>query len=134
MILPRKKDQKQSQPSPLKTAFGYLAMLGIGFYGGFIQVGVGFILMATMFHLFQLNLVHVNMHKVFVVFVYTIPALIIFIYSGNVNWILGFVLAVGSSIGGLVGSYVSVKGGEKIIRFALIGTILFMSGKLLEFY
>ena len=134
MLLPRSKGKAHSEPSKVKIGFGYLAMFGVGFYGGFIQVGVGFILMATMFHLFQMNLVHINMHKVFVIFIYTIPALAIFIYSGNVNWILGISLAIGSAIGGLIASYVTVKGGEKVIRWVLIGAILFMSGKLLAFY
>lgn len=134
MLLPRSKGNQESKPSPIKIGFGYLAMVGIGFYGGFIQVGVGFILMAVMFHLFQMNLVHVNMHKVFIVFIYMIPALAIFIYSGNVNWVLGIALAAGNAIGGLIGSYASVKGGEKVIRFVLIGAILFMCGKLLKLY
>ncbi|MCP4297331.1 MAG: sulfite exporter TauE/SafE family protein [Proteobacteria bacterium] len=131
MLVPKSKTRTQNESSRLKTGLGYLAMLGIGFYGGFIQVGVGFIMMAVMFHLFQMNLIHVNMHKVFIIFVYTIPALAIFIYSGNVNWSLGLTLAAGNAIGGVTGSFVTVKGGEKIVRYVLIIAILFMSAKLL---
>lgn len=108
----------------------YPAMLGIGFYGGFIQVGVGFILMASLYHLLHLNLVFVNMHKVFVVCIYTIPALAIFIWSGNVNWIMGLSLAAGNAMGGWWSARFAVKGGERIIRIVLSIAILIMALKL----
>lgn len=109
----------------------YPAMVAVGFYGGFIQVGVGFILMASLFHILRLNLVHVNMHKVFIVFIYTIPALAIFIYTGNVNWVLGLSLAAGNAFGGWWSARFAVKGGEKVIRVVLAVAILIMSLKLL---
>jgi uncharacterized membrane protein YfcA len=47
-------------------------MVCIGIYGGFIQVGVGFLLMTALNYMLRFNLVCVNMHKVFIVLVYTI--------------------------------------------------------------
>lgn len=112
----------------------YPVMLGIGFYGGFIQVGVGFIFMAALYHILRQNLVHVNMHKVFIVFIYTIPALGVFIYTGNVNWILGLSLAAGNALGGWWSARFAVKGGERIIRIVLAIAILVMSLKLLQLF
>ena len=112
----------------------YPVMLGIGFYGGFIQVGVGFIFMAALYHILRQNLVHVNMHKVFIVFIYTIPALGVFIYTGNVNWVLGLSLAAGNALGGWWSARFAVKGGEKIIRIVLAIAILVMSLKLLQLF
>jgi len=109
----------------------YPAMVGIGFYGGFIQAGVGYLLMASLFHLMRINLVRVNMHKVFIVMIYTIPALGIFILTGNVNWGYGIILAAGMAFGGWWGAHMAVKGGEKIIRVILIAAILIMAVKLL---
>ena len=109
----------------------YPVMLGIGFYGGFIQVGVGFIFMSALYHILRLNLIHVNMHKVFIVFIYTIPALAIFIYTGNVNWVLGLSLAAGNAFGGWWSARFAVKGGERLIRIVLAVAILVMSLKLL---
>jgi len=110
----------------------YPALIGIGFYGGFLQVGVGFIFMAALYHLLRLNLVFVNMHKVFIILIYTIPALAIFIITGNVNWGYGLSLAAGNSLGGWWGAKASVKGGEKVIRIVLVVAILIMSIKLLR--
>jgi len=108
----------------------YPAMLGIGFYGGFLQIGVGFLLMAALYHLMRLNLVLVNMHKVFIVLIYTVPALAVFILTGNVNWKYGLVLACGNALGGWWGAHAAVKGGEKAIRIILAVGVSIMALKL----
>ena len=110
----------------------YPAMFGAGLYGGFIQVGVGFVLMASIYHLMRISLVRVNMHKVFIIFIYTIPALLVFILTNNVNWKLGLVLAAGYASGAWWSAKVSVKKGEGIIRIVLIVIILIMSLILLD--
>ena len=132
MIIPRK--NITAAEKPVKLWLVYASMLGIGFYGGFVQVGVGFIIMAALYYLMQLSLVYVNMHKVFVIFVYTIPALIIFIVTDNVNWILGLSLAAGNAIGGWWAAKFSVKGGEKFIKIVLMIAILIMALKLLKVF
>ena len=110
--------------------FLYPALFIIGFYGGFIQVGVGFLCMAALYHLLRVNLVLVNMHKVFIILIYTIPALAVFTLSGNVNWGYGLVLAAGNALGGWWGAQAAVKGGEKIIRIILAVAIIIMAIKL----
>lgn len=112
----------------------YPALAGIGFYGGFLQIGVGFLFMAALYHLLKLNLVRVNMHKVFIILIFTLPALLIFILTNNVNWRLGLVLAAGNSLGGWWGAHFAVKGGEKIIRIILAVAIVLMALKLFGIY
>ncbi len=114
--------------------FLYPALLGIGFYGGFLQVGVGFLFMAALYHLLRVNLVLVNMHKVFIILIYTIPALLVFTLTGHVNWVFGLILAAGNALGGWWGAKAAVKGGEKIIRIILAAAILIMALKLLEVF
>lgn len=132
MIVPEKKSESGSTGKiNFLTA---VSMIGIGFYGGFIQVGVGFLLMASLKYFMKLNLVLVNMHKVFVVLVFTIPALIIFIITDNVNWILGLSLAAGNALGGWWGAKISVKKGEGFIKAVLVAAILIMALKLLNIF
>jgi uncharacterized membrane protein YfcA len=133
MFSPKKRETLQPDLTGKKWLV-YPAMLGIGFYGGFIQVGIGFLLMAALFHLLRVNLVFVNMHKVFIVFIYTIPVLGIFIVSGNVDWLLGLSLAVGNSLGGWWAAQLSVKKGEKVIRFVLFLAIFIIALKLLNVF
>jgi len=112
----------------------YPVMFGIGFYGGFIQVSVGFLFMAALYHILKMNLVYVNMHKVTIVLIYMIPALLIFAATGNVNWGLGLVLGAGGAIGGWWAAHASVKGGEKFIRIILAVAIVVMALKLFEVF
>lgn len=112
----------------------YPAMLGVGFYGGFIQIGVGFLLIASLYHILKISLLHVNMHKVFIICIYTIPALCVFVWTGNVNWGYGLVLASGMALGGWWGAKIAVRGEEKVIRYILAFAILMMSVKLLGLF
>jgi uncharacterized membrane protein YfcA len=134
LFSPKKRNNNTTTIEGKKTWVIYPVMLGIGCYGGFIQVGVGFLFMAALYHVLKLDLVHVNMHKVFIVLVYTVPALCIFMRYGNVHWIFGLCLAVGNSFGGWWGAHFAVKGGEKIIRYILALAILIMSAKLLGLF
>jgi len=122
--------QVQSQPDKWWT---YLALFGIGFYGGFIQVGVGFLIMASLYHLAGLPLVKVNVHKVFIVLVYTLPVLLVFLINDKIDWMLGLVLAGGNALGGWLGAHVSVRGGEKIIKVILSVVIFGMAVQLFFF-
>jgi len=117
-----------------RSWFIYPALFSIGFYGGFLQVGVGFLFMAALYHLLRVNLVFVNMHKVFIILIYTIPALAVFSLTGNVNWQFGLVLATGNALGGWWGAHAAVKGGEKVIRIILAVAITIMAGKLFGLY
>jgi uncharacterized membrane protein YfcA len=131
MLFSKSYSSKNRSQGEKKNWLIYPALVGIGFYGGFLQIGVGFLFMAALFYLLKLDLVLVNMHKVFIILIYTVPALLIFLLTGNVNWELGLSLAAGSAIGAWIGAHVSVKGGEKAIRIILAVVILFMAAKLL---
>jgi uncharacterized membrane protein YfcA len=90
--------------------------------------------MAALQYLMKLNLVIVNMHKVFIVLILTIPAFIVFQVSGNINWQLGISLAAGNALGGWWAAKLSVKKGESFIKMILIITVFIMALKLLEVF
>jgi hypothetical protein len=112
----------------------YPVMVAIGFYGGFIQLGVGFMFMASLFYLMRLDLIRTNMHKVFIIFIYTIPAFLIFLITGNVEWKFGLTIAVGMAFGAWWSAKISVKKGEKVIRIVLSAALLWMALTLLDFF
>lgn len=130
----RQGEEETSLPDGKRRWLLYPCLLGIGFYGGFIQVGVGFLFMAVLYHLLHISLVRVNMHKVFIVLIYMIPALAIFIWSGNVDWVKGFSLAAGNAVGAWWGVRFSVKKGDGLIRIVLLIAILVMALKLLKVF
>jgi uncharacterized membrane protein YfcA len=97
----------------------------IGIYGGFIQAGVGFLIItALLAH--GLDLVRINAVKVFVVLCFTVTALVVFIQQGQINYFLGLSLAVGNSLGGWLGTKIAVKGGHGFIRkFVIVVVVVF---------
>ncbi len=131
MLLPGKKvTYENTEVCAKNRKMAMIALFFIGIYGGFIQVGVGFLLMAALYHILKLNLVYVNMHKVFIVLIYMIPSIFIFAYSGNVHWLYGLILGSGNAFGAWWGAKMQVKGGEKIIKAVLAVAILMMAIKL----
>jgi len=132
MMLPKSKTVYSGEANKRISFWTHLSMFFIGFYGGFIQVGVGFLLMAALHYLMKLNLVYVNMHKVFIVFIFTVPALIVFIATGNINWNLGLSLAAGNGLGAWWAAKISVKKGEGVIKIVLFVAVFIMALKLLN--
>ncbi len=70
MAIPSRHPTKGSG-EPRNVVLGHLLMVGAGAYGGFIQAGVGFILMPILNKVMGLDLVRTNVHKVIIVMVYT---------------------------------------------------------------
>ena len=101
-----------------------IAFFFIGIYGGFIQAGVGLLVITALRLLTGMDLVRTNAIKVFVIFFYTVVALGIFISQGKVNWYLGPTLAVGNACGAWLGSHWAVAKGEKWIKVMLIVAVV----------
>jgi uncharacterized membrane protein YfcA len=119
------------QPTPQQLLRGHLLMIGVGFWGGFIQLGIGFIIMPVLNRVMGLDLVRTNMHKVFIVAVYTVIALVVFASQVELLWMVGIFLAVGNSIGGYLGAHYSVAGGERLIKRVLNVVLVLFIIKLL---
>lgn len=129
----KKAQREKVELTRKRLVFGHLAMIGVGFYGGFIQVGVGFVLMPILYRILGLDLVRVNMHKVFIIGVYTVVALCVFAIRVEILWLLGGCLALGNMAGGWVGAHVSVSRGETAIKVVLNSILIIFIIKLLFF-
>jgi len=116
---------------PRRLVWGHIAMAAAGFWGGVIQVGVGFVLMPILHRVMGLNLVRVNMYKVLIVLVYTVVALAVFAAHVPVLWLAGLALAAGTAIGGWLGAHTTVRHGEVWIRRVLYLTLSVFIVKLL---
>lgn len=125
-------EKTESRPlSRQRLVLGHVAMLGVGFWGGIIQVGVGFILMPVLYRVMGFDLVRVNQHKVFIVLIYSVLALWIFFSSGQVWWLVGLSLAIGNFLGGWLGAHMALTRGETLIRRVFIVVLLVFIGELL---
>ena len=111
-------DQQEVRSGP-RLVWGHVLMVGAGFWGGFIQIGVGFILMPILNRVLGLDLVRVNMHKVFIVMVYTLVALAVYAWQTQILWLMGASLALGNATGGWLGARTTISRGEPLIRIVL---------------
>ncbi len=107
-----------ARPAWLPAAF-----FGVGLYGGFIQAGVGFLVLAIT-NALRLDLVRANALKTFVVLVLTALALALFVSQGAVHWPFALVLAAGNALGGLLGVRLAVVAGhawlERIVTVTIV--------------
>ncbi len=108
-----------------RTALAALGFLGAGFYGGFIQAGVGFIVLALT-SLLGLDLVRGNAVKVFLVLVQTSLSLAVFTWAGKVAWRPGLAMAFGCCLGSLAGVRLTVlKGHAWVQRVVTVTVVVF---------
>jgi len=109
---------------------GCVAFFFFGIYGGFINAGLGFILILFL-HLFNhLSLVKSNATKAVIITIYMSGALVVFILNDAVNWKMGLTMAIGTSLGAWFTSRFSVKKGDGFIKIFLIVIVSVMAVKL----
>lgn len=102
----------------------------LGIYGGFIQAGIGFLIIATLTAIHGFKMAKTNAIKVFVALTYTIAALVVFYLSGKIRWEYGLTLAIGNAAGGWIGSRWSADKNDNIIRMILLVMVVALSIKL----
>lgn len=81
----------------------------IGFYGGFIQMGMGVIFLAAMVLGARYSIIDANVVKIVVVGAYTILALTIFQWRGLIDWKIGLIMAIGQTFGGYFTAHYASK-------------------------
>lgn len=101
----------------------------VGIYGGFVQAGVGFLILAATTAA-GLDLVRGNALKVLVIMIFTVVSLGIFAWQGQVSWLVGLVLAAGSLAGGLMGVRLTVLKGHRWVQRMVTAAIVVMAIKL----
>lgn len=106
-----------------------LAFLGVGFYGGFVQAGVGFFILAvTTFA--GLDLVRGNAVKVVCVLAFTLLSLSIFAWQDLVVWSSGLALAAGTVLGGQIGVRFTTLKGHRWVRIVVTVTVILFAIRL----
>ncbi|MBM4053718.1 MAG: sulfite exporter TauE/SafE family protein [Planctomycetes bacterium] len=103
----------------------------VGLYSGFIQAGVGLIIIAVLTTMSSFRLVEINSHKVFIIGVSALFSLLVFAWYDKICWSVGISLALGNGVGGWLGSIVTVRKGDRLIKIILCAMIVTMAIKLL---
>lgn len=121
------------QASKISRKPGYMQQIIfflLGFYGGFIHIGVGIFLLAALVLNEGYDLVKANALKVFIVFIYSPFTLLIFILNGQVHYGLGLISAIGNVIGAYFAARFAIKKGSDFIRWILVIIILVFAAHL----
>ncbi len=128
LLLPQRRVDTQTLTVDRLTPAVYVAMFLIGVYGGFIQVGVGVLFIAVLYRMLKIDLAQVNVFKVLIILVYTLPALGLFLYYDQVRWGYGLLLAVGSMSGAWLGVKVNMgpRGAAWVKGLTLVMIVVIM--------
>ena len=108
-----------------------LLFLFIGFYGGVIQAGTGYLIIFSLTMVGGLGLARTNSIKSIAISIYLIPSIFVFAAKGCVQLLPGLALAAGGSIGGFLGSSFSHSMNPKWIKVILAVVLTAMTVKLL---
>jgi len=135
MLIPmfRKSRRAARDPAERFRIRGWMwpAYFAVGVYGGFLQVGVGFLFLALLRGASGLDLVRANAVKVFLVLGYSVLAVILFTAGNRMVLAPALALAAGNAAGGWMGAHLAVTRGEGWIRWVVTATVLASAAKLL---
>jgi uncharacterized membrane protein YfcA len=113
------------------SLFQMILLFGIGIYGGFIQAGVGIFLLSALVLGVGYDLVRANAVKVGIILFFTLFALLVFVRNGQVDWVIGFILAIGNMLGAWVGAKVATERGAVWVHRLLVIVVIVSAANLL---
>ena len=125
----RRWHETHADPPRVSNVIIGCGFLVAGFFGGYIQAGVGFLLLAVT-TLAGLDLVKGNAVKVLTVLSFASVGLAIFAVEGAVQWPMGLALAVGRFVGGLLGVRLVVLKGHEWVKGVVTAAMLACAVKL----
>ena len=97
-----------------------LAWLGLflaGIYGGFVQAGVGFILIAALAGTLRYDLVRSNALKMLCTLAFTVLSVIVFIADDLILWVPGLVLASGTMLGAQLAVKIALNISQTVLKW-----------------
>lgn len=104
-VLPKSIFKQLSLGIPKSAALIATFLFLGGFYGGFIQIGVGILILSILSGAYNMPYNQSNTYKLIIILIYTIPTTLYFSLTDNVLWRPAILLAVGQ----IVGAYAAAK-------------------------
>ena len=95
------------------------ALFAAGIYGGFVQAGVGFVLIAALAGTLRYDLVRTNALKMLCTTSFTLVALAVFIADGLVLWLPGLILGVATMLGATLAVRLALRASQRVLKWFL---------------
>lgn len=120
-------DPTPKTPSLAKRQLVYGALIGLvaGLCSGYVGVGGGFIMVPLMISLLHIPMKLTSGTSLIAVMLLAIPGVIYQAILGNVNWIAGIAVALGSIPGAVLGAKLIPRVPERTLRFLFGGFLVF---------
>lgn len=131
---PKKWARQTDRSKSRKTVLNWLFIFGIAVYGGFLQMGIGIMLLAVLVLIARYSLRDANIIKLILAVIFVLPAFIVFLFGDDIRWIPGMVLALGQGLGAFIGAryILFLPSANIIIKWVLIVILSISSLILLE--
>jgi uncharacterized protein len=112
------------------------AMLILGFYGGFIQMGMGVFYLAILVLIARLPMIESNTIKAIAVGSFTLIAVIVFAFSDLIVWSIGLLMGAGQFLGGWIAAHYAskMKGASKWAYYVLVVAVSLSVLKLFDVF
>lgn len=132
LLQPKLLLQKREHAPEWPRGVEMTAFFFIGMYAGFLQAGVGLLLLVALSGLQGRELVDGNGVKLALVAVWIVPSVIWFAVTRQVEWVPGLMVGVGNFFGARVGAKWAVRKGNRLI-FVFLVVVMIATGLSLLF-
>ncbi|MDX1693552.1 MAG: sulfite exporter TauE/SafE family protein [Ketobacteraceae bacterium] len=121
MVKPGSIPLEGEQPLTLRECpAGVVWLFVAGLYGGFVQAGVGFILLAALAGVLRFDLVRANALKMVCTLVFGSVALAVFVVRDQVLWIPGLIMGAATIIGVQLSVRFAISARQKTLKWFLL--------------
>ncbi len=103
---------------------GRVGLFAAGLYGGFIQAGVGFLLLGALSGILRYDLVRANALKLACSSIFSVAALAVFVIAGQVAWPPAAVLAAATVVGSLLGVRFAIRVPQAVLRYIVLACVI----------
>jgi len=107
----------------------HAAFLFVGFYGGFIQAGVGIVMVLVLVMMGGVSFGESHAIKMVQVFAFASLSLAIFAIFGWVRWQAGAALTVGGMVGGVLGAQFATRVSASKLRWILVVAVFLAAAR-----
>ncbi len=116
-----------------KTVLNWILIFAVAIYGGFLQMGIGIMLLSLLVLVAHYSLRDANIIKLVLAFLFVLPAFVVFVWNGHLEWVPGLLLAIGQGLGAWIGAryILFLPKANTIVRYTLIVILIISSVSLL---
>ncbi len=124
LVNPQKRIKAVAHDKPGRAILMIVIFFFIGMYGGFIQAGVGILMLAAFSLAGEMTLLRANALKVLITMLFTVAVIPIFIAHRQVDYFYGILMGIGSMGGAWVSAKMAIKHGTPFLKYFLYAVIL----------